>query len=195
MNSHATALQCCMQRKLLPCLIWKCYRFKLLYRLLKMFELKCNYISRFYIVRVIFDQIKTSGSVTDSSKPSTSMSNEITWFSKTHFKSGKLNQNETRFWFIGVFLSLMPWMAYVISKLDLNLSLHSGTFSIARNWCKINFWTLHVYIHVRCVFWFSRCEFVRFSRPHGKAAWNYKIWGVDFYPISGICMWCNHQTG
>ena len=146
---------------------------------------------------MIFDQIKTSGLATDSSKPSSSMSNEITLFSKTHFKSGKLNQSETRFWFIGVFLSLMAWVAYVKSKLDLNLLLHSRTFSIARNWCKINFWTLHVYIHVRCVFWFSRCEFVRFSRPCSKTAWNYKIRGVDFYSRrSGcICMWCNHQTG
>ena len=37
---------------------------QLLYRLLKMFEFKCNYISRFYFVRVIFDQIKTSGLAT-----------------------------------------------------------------------------------------------------------------------------------
>ena len=175
-HEHATALSC--YTAYLKCLNWNITIFH-----------------DFTLWGWFFDQIKTSGLATDSSKPSSSMSNEITWFSKTHFKSVKLNQNETRFWFIGVFLSLMPWVAHVISKLNLNLSLHSGSFSIAWNWCKINFWTLHVYIHVRCVFWFSRCEFVRFSRPHGKAAWNYKIWGVDFYPISGICMWCNHQTG
>ena len=46
------------------------------------------------------------------------------------------------------------------------------------NSCKTTFWTLHVYMHVRCVFWFARCELNR--SQYGASAWNYQIQNVEY---------------